>query len=84
MIVSIILQKFEEFGGSISVKEITAFIDDGGNVLIAAGTQIGDALRDLAAENGFEFDEDKTAVIDHLNYDTVLVSVIPFPCNRFL
>uniref|UniRef100_A0A0M3IBF2 Dolichyl-diphosphooligosaccharide--protein glycosyltransferase 48 kDa subunit n=1 Tax=Ascaris lumbricoides TaxID=6252 RepID=A0A0M3IBF2_ASCLU len=62
----------DEFGGSISVKEITAFIDDGGNVLIAAGTQIGDALRDLAAENGFEFDEDKTAVIDHLNYDTVL------------
>uniref|UniRef100_F1L1C8 Dolichyl-diphosphooligosaccharide--protein glycosyltransferase 48 kDa subunit n=1 Tax=Ascaris suum TaxID=6253 RepID=F1L1C8_ASCSU len=62
----------DEFGGSVSVKEITAFIDDGGNVLIAAGTQIGDALRDLAAENGFEFDEDKTAVIDHLNYDTVL------------
>ena len=62
----------DEFGGTISVKEIASFIDNGGNVLVAAGTRIGDALRDLATENGFEYDEDKTAVIDHLNYDTVL------------
>lgn len=65
---------FSEFGGTVNVKEIISFIDNGGNVLITAGTRVGDALRDLAAENGFEFDEDKTAVIDHLNYDTVLVS----------
>lgn len=62
----------DEFGGTVNVKEIISFIDNGGNVLITAGTRVGDALRDLAAENGFEFDEDKTAVIDHLNYDTVL------------
>ncbi|VDN07648.1 unnamed protein product [Thelazia callipaeda] len=62
----------DEFGGTVTVKAITSFIDDGGNVLITAGTRIGDALRDLAAENGFEFDEDRTAVIDHLNYDSVL------------
>lgn len=43
-------------------------------MLVAAGTRIGDALHDLAAENGFEFDENGTVVIDHLNYDTVLVS----------
>ncbi|CAG9531793.1 unnamed protein product [Cercopithifilaria johnstoni] len=62
----------DEFGGTISVKAITSFIDNGGNVLVTAGTRVGDALHDLAAENGFEFDEDRTAVIDHLNYDTVL------------
>uniref|UniRef100_A0A0N5AKH7 Dolichyl-diphosphooligosaccharide--protein glycosyltransferase 48 kDa subunit n=1 Tax=Syphacia muris TaxID=451379 RepID=A0A0N5AKH7_9BILA len=62
----------DEFGGSVSIKEIASFIDNGGNVLVAAGTRIGDALRDLATENGFEYDEDKTAVIDHLNYDTAL------------
>ena len=30
----------------------------------------GDPLRELATECGVEFDEEKTAVIDHLNYDT--------------
>ncbi|VDK43659.1 unnamed protein product [Anisakis simplex] len=64
----------DEFGGSVNVAEITAFIDGGGNVLIAAGAQIGDALRDLATEIGFEFDDDKTVLIDHLNYDTLLAS----------
>lgn len=29
----------------------------------------GDPLRELATECGVEFDEEKTAVIDHLNYD---------------
>ncbi|MCP9262177.1 Dolichyl-diphosphooligosaccharide--protein glycosyltransferase 48 kDa subunit [Dirofilaria immitis] len=37
-----------------------------------SGARVGDALHDLAAENGFEFDENRTAVIDHLNYDIVL------------
>ncbi|VDO81161.1 unnamed protein product [Onchocerca flexuosa] len=63
-----------EFGGTINVKAITSFIDNGGNVLVTAGPRVGDALHDLAAENGFEFDENRTAVIDHMNYDTVLVS----------
>ncbi|VDN60199.1 unnamed protein product [Dracunculus medinensis] len=62
----------DEFGGSINVREIVSFIDNGGNVLITAGNRVGDALRDLAAENGFEFDEDGTSVIDHLNYDVAL------------
>ena len=29
----------------------------------------GEAIRDLASECGIEFDEGKTSVIDHLNYD---------------
>lgn len=29
----------------------------------------GDAIREVASECGFEYDEEKTAVIDHLNYD---------------
>ncbi|KAM3718883.1 Dolichyl-diphosphooligosaccharide--protein glycosyltransferasesubunit [Dirofilaria immitis] len=62
----------DEFGGTINVKAITSFIDNGGSVLVTAGARVGDALHDLAAENGFEFDENRTAVIDHLNYDIVL------------
>ena len=48
---------FLEFGGTVNVQEITNFIDGGGNVLIAAGSNLGDAIRDLATENGFEFDD---------------------------
>ncbi|XP_014210486.1 dolichyl-diphosphooligosaccharide--protein glycosyltransferase 48 kDa subunit [Copidosoma floridanum] len=60
----------EEFGGSLSVDAITQFIDGGGNVLVAASSQSGDALRDLASECGFEMDEEGTSVIDHMNYDS--------------
>ncbi|XP_061197195.1 dolichyl-diphosphooligosaccharide--protein glycosyltransferase 48 kDa subunit-like isoform X3 [Saccostrea echinata] len=59
----------EEFGGSIDVAAITNFIDGGGNVLVAASSDIGDPIRELATECGVEFDYEKTAVIDHLNYD---------------
>jgi oligosaccharyltransferase complex subunit beta len=59
----------EEFGGSVDVSAITAFIDGGGNVLVAGSSNIGDAIRDLGNECGVEFDEEKTAVIDHLNFD---------------
>ena len=58
-----------EFGGSVDVPAITSFIDGGGNVLVAASSSIGEAIRDLASECGVEFDETKTSVIDHLNYD---------------
>jgi len=59
----------EDFGGNINVETITSFIDGGGNVLVAASSEIGDPLRELGSECGIEFDEEKTAVIDHHNYD---------------
>ncbi|CAB1427274.1 unnamed protein product [Pleuronectes platessa] len=59
----------EDFGGNINVETITAFIDGGGNVLVAANSDIGDPLRELGSECGIEFDEEKTSVIDHHNYD---------------
>uniref|UniRef100_A0A183CF94 Dolichyl-diphosphooligosaccharide--protein glycosyltransferase 48 kDa subunit n=1 Tax=Globodera pallida TaxID=36090 RepID=A0A183CF94_GLOPA len=62
----------DEFGGNINVAEIAKFIDGGGNVVVAADTNLGDAIRDLAAEVGFEFGEDQSMVIDHHTYDTVL------------
>uniref|UniRef100_A0A8R1I2G6 Dolichyl-diphosphooligosaccharide--protein glycosyltransferase 48 kDa subunit n=1 Tax=Caenorhabditis japonica TaxID=281687 RepID=A0A8R1I2G6_CAEJA len=60
------------FGGSLSPAEISKFVDAGGNVLVAAGSNIGDALRELAVEHGFEFDEFGTSVVDHFNYDVKL------------
>uniref|UniRef100_A0A8C8D457 Dolichyl-diphosphooligosaccharide--protein glycosyltransferase 48 kDa subunit n=1 Tax=Oncorhynchus tshawytscha TaxID=74940 RepID=A0A8C8D457_ONCTS len=59
----------EDFGGNISVETITSFIDGGGNVLVAASSDIGDPLREIGSECGIEFDEEKTAVIDHHHYD---------------
>ncbi|KAL7976154.1 hypothetical protein Chor_008251 [Crotalus horridus] len=59
----------EDFGGNINVETIAAFIDGGGNILVAASSDIGDPLRELGSECGIEFDEEKTAVIDHHNYD---------------
>ncbi|WAR14551.1 OST48-like protein [Mya arenaria] len=59
----------EEFGGGLDVSAITNFIDNGGNVMVAASSAVGDPLRELATECGLEFDDENTAVIDHLNYD---------------
>ena len=59
----------EEFGGTVDVSAITDFIDHGGNVLVAASSEVGDVLRDLGIEVGLELDERETFVIDHLNYD---------------
>ncbi|XP_051895156.1 dolichyl-diphosphooligosaccharide--protein glycosyltransferase 48 kDa subunit [Pristis pectinata] len=59
----------EDFGGNINVDTIATFIDGGGNVLVAASSDIGDPLRELGSECGIEFDEEKTLVIDHHNYD---------------
>ncbi len=48
---------------------LTQFVDAGGNVLVAGSNTIGDAIREFAGECGIEFADDKSAVIDHLNYD---------------
>lgn len=59
----------EEFGGNLNVQAITDFIDAGGNVLVGTSSNVGDLIRELANECGFEIDEEGSAVIDHLNYD---------------
>lgn len=61
-----------EFGGSVSAEELGKFVDGGGNVLLAADSNLGEAIRDFATEVGFEFGNDGTAVIDHHNFDSRL------------
>ncbi|CAF0932015.1 unnamed protein product [Adineta ricciae] len=60
----------KEFGGNLDSETLTQFVDAGGNVLVAGSNTIGDAIREFAGECGIEFADDKSAVIDHLNYDT--------------
>lgn len=59
----------EELGGGLTAESVVEFIDDGGNVFIAAGPETGDVIRDIASEVGIELDETGTYVIDHLNFD---------------
>lgn len=59
----------EEFGGDLSVSEITEFVDRGGNLLVACSTYTTDTIRDLASEMGVEVDEEAASLIDHINYD---------------
>jgi len=40
--------------------------------LIGIGVFAGDAVRELASECGFEFDDEGTSVIDHLHFDSQL------------
>uniref|UniRef100_A0A1I8JQN9 Dolichyl-diphosphooligosaccharide--protein glycosyltransferase 48 kDa subunit n=1 Tax=Macrostomum lignano TaxID=282301 RepID=A0A1I8JQN9_9PLAT len=58
-----------EFGGKLNTPAISDFVDNGGNLLVAGSSSIGEAVRELAAECGVEYDEEKTALIDHLRYD---------------
>ncbi|CAF5210305.1 unnamed protein product, partial [Rotaria magnacalcarata] len=38
-------------------------------VLVAGSNTVGDVIREFASECGIEFADDKSAVVDHLNYD---------------
>ena len=61
----------EEFsGGKVSTDTLVEFIDAGGNVLVTADVETGDAIRELASEVGVEIDESGNTVIDHFNFDT--------------
>lgn len=51
------------------MEMLTDFVDNGGNILIAGNSNLGEVLREIASEVGFEADEEGTSVIDHLNYD---------------
>merc|ERR1719450_101197 len=62
----------EEFGGTLNVETIVKFVDDGGNLILAGSSETTDIIRELATEVGVEMDEEKSAVIDHLHYDTKL------------
>jgi len=59
----------EDFGEHIQTSDIINFIDNGGNVLIAAHENVTEPVREIANECGVDFDEEETQVIDHLSYD---------------
>ncbi|KAI8870681.1 Dolichyl-diphosphooligosaccharide-protein glycosyltransferase 48kDa subunit, partial [Ramicandelaber brevisporus] len=58
------------FGGQLAAsKELLTFVNSGGNVVLAAGTDMADSIREFAAQVGVEFDDRNKYVIDHFNYN---------------
>eukprot|EP00300_Choanocystis_sp_HF-7_P024811 c2635_g1_i1.p1 GENE.c2635_g1_i1~~c2635_g1_i1.p1 ORF type:complete len:438 (+),score=116.68 c2635_g1_i1:31-1344(+) len=57
------------FGGGVTTAKIIDFVDSGRSLIVAASPSIGDAVRELGAECGIEFDDSETYVVDHHNFD---------------
>jgi len=57
------------FGNGIAAADFLQFVDDGGNLLVTGSSEIGDPIKEIAADCGIEFDDEGTSVIDHMNYD---------------
>jgi len=56
-----------EFGGNVTSKTIVDFIDAGGNVLVAASSQLTEPIKEVAGECGVEFSDEGSYVIDRFN-----------------
>ena len=54
---------------SVEESEILAFVDAGGNVLLAADSIVSDKIREIARGVGAELAESYTSVIDHHSFD---------------
>ena len=59
---------------SISFENLNEFVQDGGNILVAANRDVSDAVRDLVESFGVAFDKKGTEVIDHFENDATLDS----------
>ena len=68
----ILAPSIDAFGGKVDTAALLSFADNGGSIFIATDTNVGDVLRDVAAEVGMEIDEAGTKVIDHGNFNEEL------------
>ena len=57
------------FGNAVQANDFLTFLDDGGSIVMSASTDVGDPIKEIAAEVGIEIDDEGTSVIDHMNYD---------------
>ncbi|CAG8490218.1 3746_t:CDS:2 [Paraglomus occultum] len=61
--------KTKTYPSTLSPTALVSFINAGGNILLAASSDVSETWRDFAREFDIEFDEKDTMVIDHFNYD---------------
>lgn len=63
----IVLKDVTSFKGTLDMGKLLDFVNDGGNVLLAASENVKDAVRDFAIEFSVEYDEAGTRVLDSFN-----------------
>ncbi|KAJ1885063.1 oligosaccharyl transferase glycoprotein complex, beta subunit, partial [Coemansia sp. IMI 209127] len=56
----------KKFGGGLTIGDFTRFVDDGGNVVLAAAPEVSDFQRKLAAQFGVDFEKPGTTAVDHV------------------
>ena len=61
--------KTKTYPSTLSHTALVSFVNAGGNILLAASSDVSETWRDFAREFDIEFDEKDTMVIDHFNYD---------------
>jgi hypothetical protein len=59
------------FGGTLDAQTILDFVDSGHNVLLAASSDVSEAMRGLAAEFGVDLDDKGTKVFDHFSHGSI-------------
>jgi len=59
----------DEFAG-LDAEVVLEFIDQGGNVILAADSEASEAVKTIASECNVELDQSGAFVIDHQNYDS--------------
>ncbi|KAJ1735532.1 oligosaccharyl transferase glycoprotein complex, beta subunit [Coemansia sp. Benny D160-2] len=57
----------KRFGAGLTISDFTRFVDDGGNLVLAASSETSDFHRRLAAQFGVEFEKPGTQVTDHVS-----------------
>ena len=54
---------------SLSFDDVNEFVENGGNLLFAANSELSEPMRAFAESCGVEFDKKGTEVIDHFSFD---------------
>ncbi|KAI8803164.1 Dolichyl-diphosphooligosaccharide--protein glycosyltransferase subunit WBP1 [Cladochytrium replicatum] len=65
-----------EPSSNLAHGKLIEFVNDGGNVLVAASSNVSDAIRDFALEFSADFDESGSAVLDEYNSGPLEGSII--------
>ncbi|KAJ1664998.1 oligosaccharyl transferase glycoprotein complex, beta subunit [Coemansia sp. RSA 1813] len=56
----------KSFGAGLTIREFIRFVDDGGNLVLAASPEASEFHRKLAAQFGVDFEKPGTLAIDHV------------------
>ncbi|CAG8547414.1 14908_t:CDS:2, partial [Dentiscutata heterogama] len=61
--------KTKNYKDKVNPLSLLNFVNNGGNILLGASSELSETIRDFAREFDIDFDDLDTSVIDHFNYD---------------